>query len=529
MTLSLLITGKLHDSAIATFAKDPALKLTYKPDCSLDELYALAPTAHALITRSETNIDTSLLKICKELKVVVRAAVGVGNIDLDYATQKGILVINTPGKNTNSAAELTMGLILSMLRKLPEAQATLKAGGWDRHRFSGHELRGRTIGIVGLGNVGHRVAQFCQGFDMKVIAYDPYVSPEKFKRFGVHHCHSLEELARASDILSVHVPLNPETRGMIDAGLIGLMKPGSFLVNAARGGIIDEQAIIASLSSGHIAGAGIDTFDDEPTPLPSLVTHPKVYCSPHIGASTEEAQIAIADTVVDQLYKFLEGGVVDHPVNLPELKVIDHPILKAYAVLIEKLGILMSQLLSFNPKEATIHYRGDIADLDHSILRLSWMKGYASQRVDDFVSYVNAQQHIESMGLVVRESTDKSFDGYKSAVKISLDGESESLTVGGIVFDEKYMRISLVNGFYFEIEPSGHMLLLENTDKPGVIGHIGMELARQGINISAFTLSRNSKGGTAMAIVCVDSELSAQNLAALGQIENILSVHAIKL
>ncbi len=527
---NVLITGALHESAIAGFKANKNFKVEYAPDCDKATLFKHLPKAHVLVTRSETDVDRAVIDAAPELKVIARAAVGVGNIDIEYATEKGILVINCPGKNTNSAAELTLALVLGALRNVPSAHQTIKQGGWDRHRFTGRELRGKRIGIVGLGNVGHRVAQFARGLDMDVLAYDPYVAPQVFQRHHAKPFQNLSEMLRQTDILSVHVPLNKETKGMITGAMLDLMPAGSYVINAARGGVISEKDLLVRLKSGHIAGAGIDTWETEPKPLPELVQHPAVVCTPHIGASTVEAQIAIGETVLRQVEKAIEGGVVDHPVNLPKIGVIDNPLVKAYAVLAEKLGSLAAQILGFNPTGFEISYRGDLAQFDYSIVRLGFMKGYAAQRVDGYVSFVNVESHFASLGLSLRESQDPGFQSYKSALKVrALGPGGEELTVGGVVFDDRYIRISLINDFYFEIEPQGELLIIENNDRPGVIGDVGHFLATRGINIDSFALSRNKKGGRAMALVRVDSPMSPENVKAMHAINNVLAVNAATL
>jgi D-3-phosphoglycerate dehydrogenase len=530
MPTRILITGALHEAAIAGFRANQNFAVTYAPDCDRAELLKLVPKANVLVTRSETDVDREVIDKAPELKVIARAAVGVGNIDIEHATEKGILVINCPGKNTNSAAELTVALMLAMLRNVPQAHHTMKGGGWDRHRFSGRELKGKRVGIVGLGNVGHRVAKFARGLDMEVWAYDPYIAPQVFERNAAKPFPDLRAMLRETDILTVHVPLNKETKGMIDGAMLDLMPHGSFVVNAARGGIIVEKDLWARLESGRIAGAAIDTWEQEPKPLPALLSHQRVWCTPHIGASTLEAQIAIGETILKQVEKAVDGGVVDYPVNLPQVAVIDSPLLKAYAVLGEKLGALVGQILDFNPTTLALSYRGDLAGLDHSIVRLGLMKGYAAQVVDGYVSFVNVEQHFEKMGIAIAESKEPVYASYKSALKVRVAGpEGKELTVGGVVFDDRYARISLLNDFYFELEPEGDIVIVENDDRPGVVGDVGHFLAQRGININSFALSRNRKGGRAMAMVRVDSPLAPDVVAAMRQIANVVAVHAVSL
>ncbi|MCX6130750.1 MAG: phosphoglycerate dehydrogenase [Proteobacteria bacterium] len=528
MRTKVLITGQLHAIALEGFRHIEGIDVVYKPDLKFEELLPDLVNTHVLVSRSETDVDKRLIDASPQLKIIARAAVGIGNIDIDYATERGILVVNTPGKNTNSAAELTLGLILAMLRKIPEAQNKVKAGGWDRHRYSGFELRGKKLGIVGLGNVGHRVARFCLAFDCEVFAYDPYISPNVFSKHGVTPIASLAELADKVDILTLHVPKNKETNGMIDRAILKALGPKSYFVNAARGGVVDEKDLLWALNEKIIAGAAVDTFEAEPKPWMDLVQHPHLYCTPHIGASTEEAQIAIGVTIVEQIRKALEGGVVDYHVNLPNVGVIDKPILKAYSTLAEKLGSIIGQTLDFNPKSVQLVYRGDIAELDNSILRLSWMKGFATQVVDDYVSFVNVGKHIDRLGIEVTESTDASFASYNSALKIVVRGaQGQHFTIGGVVFEERHDRLTLYNDFHFEVEASGYLILIENLDRPGVIGDIGQYLARQGINISSFNLSRNRKGGKAMAIITVDSQVPPALLKGLKELPHIESAKAL--
>ncbi len=449
-----LITGALSPRWIEEFRKNPIFEVHYHPDCLRQEVLERVSSADILVTRSETNVDSEVLAAGAKLKILARAAVGVGNIDLEEATKRGILVINCPGKNTNAAAEMTLTLMMAMLRNLCDAQAKVKSGGWDRHTFTGSEARGKTIGLVGLGNVGHRVAKFALGLDMKVLAYDPYISPEVFRRNGVEAIDSLSQLIQASDILSLHVPLNKETKGMITLEHLQSMRPGGYFINAARGGLVSESDLLTVLKSGHLAGAGIDTFESEPHPFKELTQHPKVYCSPHIGASTHEAQEAIGETVYSEVCRAVRGEVVNHPVNLPGVAIPDRKITRSYAVLAEKLGSMLAQMIGFNPTGIEVLYRGDLADHDHSLIPLSFMKGYCAQVSDEMVSYVNARSVFKSLGISLTEKTDPDFFSYRSAVKFIATGEGEHrFVLGGLVFDETHLRVSLVNEFAFELEP----------------------------------------------------------------------------
>lgn len=526
----ILITGKLDDQAIQAFQQNPNYDVVYKPDCKREDIERDIADAHVIVSRSETDVDRRLIEKAPQLKLIARAAVGVGNIDLEYATERGILVVNTPGKNTNSAAELTLGLMIGLLRKIPEAVQTVKGGGWDRHRFTGRELRGKRIGIVGLGNVGHRVAQFAHGFDMEVLTYDPYIASEIFIKHRALPCGSLKELAGKVDFLTFHVPLNRETKGMVTREILETLPKGAWLINAARGGLVDEKTLLEFLNSGHLGGAAIDTFNEEPVPFPELVKHPKVVCTPHIGASTVEAQRAIGTAIVEQVSKALSGHVVDYPVNIPEIGVLDHPGLKAYAVLAEKLGSVVGQIIPFNPQRVDIKYRGELAEWDHRLVRLSWMKGYAGYVRDSLVSFVNVNQEFEKMGIRVEDLDDPDFSAYKSALKVTVTGDQgQTLEIGGVVFDNISPRFTLLNDYYFEVDLARLMLMIENHDRPGVIGDVGHFLAHKGVNISSFVLSRDTKGGKALAVVCIDNELQREDLEEFSKIKNVIAVHALSL
>jgi D-3-phosphoglycerate dehydrogenase len=527
---NVLITGTLHASAIASFKSNKNLNVVYLPDCDRKTLLSHLKESSVLVTRSETDVDSQVIDAAPQLKVIARAAVGVGNIDIQYATDRGILVINCPGKNTNSAAELTLALLLGMLRNVPQAHDKVKRGGWDRHTFSGRELRGKTIGLIGLGNVGHRVAKFALGFDMNVLAFDPYISPAVFESNGVKRVTSLKDLVAQVDVLSFHVPLNKETKGMLTLPLMQSMRPGSWIVNAARGGVYKESELVPLLRSGHIAGLAVDTFESEPKPLADLLSLPNVWVTPHIGASTEEAQIAIGETIYDQVVKAVGGGVVDYPVNLPQVGIITDQKVRAYAVLAEKLGALAAQMIAFNPMSIELLYRGDLAGLDHQLIRLSFMKGYAARIVNEYVSFVNVEAQVERLGIHVVGREEPSFDSYRSALKVRMSGaDGAELKVGGIVFDDFIPRLSLVNDFYFETEPSGHLVFVENDDKPGVIGDLGHFMATRGINIATFELSRNRRGGRAMAVIRTDDELATPYVSEMLGIKNVLAVHRVSL
>ncbi len=522
-----LITGAIHHSGLENLRNETDLDIHYAPDQPLEEIYRIIQPFHCILSRSETPVSRELIDLAPNLKVIARAGVGVGNIDVDYATERGILVINTPGKNTNSAAELTIGMMLSILRNIMPAHQHMQELKWDRHQFNGMELMHKTLGIIGLGNVGHRVARFALAFDMKVQAFDPYIADEVFERHRVKKV-DFKSLVSKSDIISVHVPLNEETRKMIGADEMEAMKQGAVILNTARGGVIDEPCLLDNLKTGKIAAAGIDTWVVEPPVENAFRSLRQVLMTPHIGASTTEAQVRIAQSVAAQVPRALRGEVVDFPVNMPSVQVLPNSPVKHYTALAEKLGVFASQFIRFIPTHMEVKYRGSLAKHDCSLLRLCFLKGLL-QGSHEHVSYVNADQLAVNVGLHVKEVEDPGFTDYESAFKCTLQGEDQQCTIGGVVFSGQHPRITLVNDFYCEIEPEGTMLVSTNLDRPGMIGVIGVCLGGHGVNINQFDLARNVRGGEAMAIIRVDNDLPELVINELRGRDGITSVRKIVL
>lgn len=523
----ILVTGKIHDSALERLRAEPDLAVDDRPDLPLAEILKIVGEYHCIIARSETPLKRELLDRAGNLAVIAIAAVGVANVDVDYATSKGILVINTPGKNTNSAAELTLALMLAAARKLTQAHQTMQNGGWDRHRFSGTELLGRTVGIVGLGNVGHRVARFCRGFEMRVLACDPYLPAETFERHQVERV-DLPTLLRESDFLTVHTPKNKETTGMIGAKELALMRPGSVVVNAARGGIVVEQDLAAALRSGHIAAAGIDTWLEEPPRDNPFRDLPQVVMTPHIGATTEAAQIRIAESIADQVPRALRGEIIESPVNMPQIRMLQGNLMTAYAVLVEKLGCFAAQYADFKPDLLRIFYRGDIATQDCRLLRLAFLKGLLNGSIG-YVSYVNAEQRAAAEGLKVEDVDDPGFTDYESAVKFVLSRGKKEFSIGGVVFSGPHPRITLVDGFTYETEPEGTFLLVRCNDKLGVLAAISGVLDRHGVLISRIDFSHSEERRRTMFMFRVAHEVPDETVEELRALPHARMVRKIAL
>jgi len=523
----ILVTGQLHPLAEKIFSEAPDVEADFRPDIPYEEVVTLVKDFHAIVSRSETKITKELIDAAPNLKVISRAAVGIGNIDVDYATEKGILVINTPGKNTNSAAELTFGLLLSAIRNIIGAHSTMQKLEWNRHHFTGIELQGKTIGIIGLGNVGHRVAAFARAFDMEIIAYDPYIADEVF---DTHHAHKvdLDTLVEKADVVTIHTPQTSETTGMISREKINQMKDGVIILNTARGGLVDEEALLDAIKSGKVAAAGVDTWSVEPPKDNPFRDIPQVVMTPHIGASTTEAQIRIAESIADQTLRALRDEVVDYPVNMPQVKVITNPRVKFYTVLAEKLGSFACQMLDFNPRHIRVMYRGELNSDDGAMIRRAFLRGFLKATSDEAITFVNAETKAKERQIQVEDLDDPGFTDYPSAINFVISDHDKQFSVGGVVFGENNYRLSRVNDFLFEVVPDGYLLSVVNNDRPGVIGDIGTLLAKHKINISQFELSRNMPGGQAMSLLRVDSHINDETLQALRAIDNIVSVRRIE-
>ena len=523
----ILITGSIHEMGLDLLNREKDLEIRYAPELPYQEILKIISDFHCILTRSETAVLKELIDSAPNLKVIARAAVGIGNIDVDYATEKGILVINTPGKNNTSAAELAIGLLLSAMRNIVPAHSHMSKLKWDRHSFTGTELLGKLIGIIGLGNVGHRVARYAKAFEMEVLAYDPYVSDEVFDRHYAKKC-TLEELLTSADVISMHVPKNEETTGMIGAKEFSLMKPGAVILNTARGGVIQEKALLEALKSNKVAAAGIDTWEVEPPTENPFRDFPQVVMSPHVGASTKEAQQRIAVSVATQIPRALRGEVVDYPVNMPRVKVLGGSPVSCYISLAEKLGLFSSQYVEFTPTHLAISYRGKLSKHDATLLRLCFLKGLLKNS-QDYVSYVNADQQAENVGLRVEEHEDPGFTDYESALNCKLSASGREFVIGGVVFSGPHPRITLINGFECEFEAEGTILATTNKDRPGMVGILGTCLGNNGINIDQFQLARNTRGGEALSLIRVDDELPLKVLKEIRNQEGITSACKIVL
>ncbi|SKC64020.1 phosphoglycerate dehydrogenase [Maledivibacter halophilus] len=494
------------------------------------ELLKIIESYDGLVIRSSTKVNKELLSKAKKLKVVGRAGNGIDNIDIDEATKKGVVVANTPDSNTISACELTIGLLLATARNISQANSYLKSGKWDRKRFIGSELYGKTLGIVGLGRIGGLVAARMAAFDMNIIAYDPYIADDRFKRFRAEKKETLEELLKESDFITLHTPKTTETIGMIGEEAINQMKPGARIVNVARGGIIDEKSLLKGLNSGKVVSAGLDVHEEEPANNNPLFEIQNTVVTPHIGASTVEAQENVGTTIAKQVLSALEGEVVPNAINLPTLNRDDLKNIKPYLDLMEKLGKIYYQLYTSPIDMIEIDYYGDLANQDVEMITVAFLKGLLETIIKDRVNYVNAKLTAKRRGIIVNErKLNENYNGYNDLVKVKIKGKEIVFTMAGNLSTKKEGRLVEILGYEVDVTPTEHMIFIQNRDLPGVIGKIGTLLGTEKINIALMQVGRLFVGEEALMILNVDNEVSIETLNKVKKIDNILSAKKIRL
>jgi D-3-phosphoglycerate dehydrogenase/(S)-sulfolactate dehydrogenase len=501
------------------------VKVGLKPD----ELERIIGEYDALAVRSATKVTARLLERAARLKVVGRAGVGVDNVDLDAATRRGIVVMNTPGGSSTTVAELTVAHMLALARHVAQATASVKAGRWEKKKFQGRELAGKTLGVVGIGNIGSIVVERCRAMKMRVVAYDPFISADAAARMGVTQV-PLEELWAQSDVISLHVPLTEGTRNLVNAAALARMKKGVLLVNCARGGVIDERALADAIASGHVGGAALDVFDKEPPPLDHpLLALDGFICTPHLGASTEEAQAAVALAVAEQIAAYLTRGEVKNAVNLPSLPAEVRERVAPWLALAEKLGSLAAQIAPATTQEVHIEFAGDLSTAPHRVIAAQVLRGLLRHVHEAPVNDVSAPAIAKERGLAVRQDLVPAAEDYVSQLTVTLRGASGAASVAGTVFGRQELRVVRVHGFRLEAVPEGDIIMCENDDAPGVVGHIGTTLGEAGVNIARIFLARDAARGHAFAFYNVDAPPAPELLDRLRRLEHMRLVRAISL
>jgi D-3-phosphoglycerate dehydrogenase len=494
-----------------------------------EELQEAVSDCEGLVVRSETKVAAALMDAAPRLRAVGRAGVGVDNIDVSAATARGIVVMNAPDGNTITTGEHTMALLIALARRIPQANASLKAGRWERKKFIGVELYGKTLGIIGLGRIGRVVAARARGFGMNIIAFDPFIAAEQMPDLELELA-SLDEVLARADFLTVHTPLTAETRGIIGPQAFSRMKRGVRIVNCARGGLVDEHALFDAIKEGIVAGAAVDVFEQEPPSMDHpLLALDEVITTPHLGASTTEAQEGVALTVAEQLRDYLLTGALRGAVNVPALGAQELVALRPYMELAERLGRFQAQLVDEAVREVRIEYAGEVAERDAAPVTRSFLAGMLRD-VSARVNVVNAFLIAEERGIAVTSIYKRAGGDFAPAIATHVLTKGGEQTVSGTLFGPAHDgRITEINGFRLEAIPHGHMLVTRNRDVPGVIGYIGTVLGQHRVNISRFHLGRRERGGEAMAVIETDAPLSREALEQLCSFEYVVSARPIEL
>lgn len=521
------IADKLSDDALDVL-EDVPITVDYRPDLSVEEKHAALQKADALIVRSATKVTKELLEGVEKLELIVRAGVGVDNIDVEAATRKGIVVQNIPEGNVRSAAEHSIALLLALARNVPQGHASLKDGKWERSKLMGVEVQGKTLGIVGLGKIGRHVATMAKGLGFRICVHDPYIAPRLAEELNVELVQDLGELAERVDFLTIHVPSGPSTKKLIGAEILGRAKPGLRLINCARGGIVDEEALLEALEKGSVAGAALDVFSEEPPGATPLVMHPCVIVTPHLGASTREAQQNVAIAAAQQVVDYLLYRRLSTPVNAvvldPELRETMLP----YRDLALRLGRLQAQLLEGNPVRVSIKYYGDIFDeCLQSYIANSVLEGFLERGSVQPVNVVNARALAKDQGLAVEERTEGKSRYFANMIRVAVEDGGGSREVGGTIRGRSGLRLVSLDAYHFDAVLEGNILITANQDKPGMIGVLGNVLASGSINISNMSLGRDRTGGTALSLLNLDGALSEEILGKLRSHDGILWAKAV--
>lgn len=527
-TWRVLVTCDLGEAALERFAAQPGFSVRVEKISDEEHLRRAVAGCHAVIVRSNVRVTRPVMEAASDLQVVGRAGVGVDNIDLEAATQLGIAVVNAPGGNVVTTGEHAIALLMSLVRKIPQANASMKARRWEKKRFVGREVQGKTLGIIGVGRVGSVVADRARGLKLRVLAYDPYLSKDRAAQLGVEPV-DLDLLLAASDFLTVHTPLTPETRGLLGREAFARVKPGVLLVNCARGGIVDEDALLEALEAGRVAGAALDVFEREPPPPHPLYEREEVILTPHLGASTVEAQASVAVEVADNVIAYLKTGASPDAINVPHVAPEVLRRLGPFLDLAERLGAFAGQI-SREPMEAVeILCRGQAIGQGADLVTASFLKGLLSPVLSTRINAVNAADIARQRGIRVVSSSTSEIEDFADAVAVRLEGPTGEHVLEGTLFGRREPRLVRFDDYRLDALPAGNLILIYNEDKPGVIGSIGACLGRHRINISGMYNGRDRVGGRAISLVNVDEPAGEAVLADLRALPHVVSAEQIVL
>ncbi len=519
-----LISDKLSAAAVQIF-KDRGVEVDVKTGLKPDELKAIIGGYDGLAIRSNTKVTADILTAATNLKVIGRAGIGVDNVDVPAATARGVIVMNTPFGNSITTAEHAIAMMFALARDIPQANQSTRAGKWEKSKFMGVELTAKTLGIVGCGNIGSIVAERAIGLKMKVLAYDPFLSVERAKTLGVEKVE-LDDLLPRADFITLHTPLTDATRGIIDAKAIAKTKKGVRIINCARGGLVVEDDLKAAIESGHVAGAALDVFKEEPATANPLFALEQVICTPHLGASTSEAQENVALQVAEQMSDYLLTGAVTNALNMPSVSAEDAPKLKPYLDLAHQLGSFAGQLTEHGLRAVTIAYAGQVADLNTKPLTAILLEGLLKPFVET-VNMVNAPVIAKDRDITVTETRNADSSDYQTLITLTVTTENQTRAVAGTLFGGNKPRLVSIKNIPIEAELSAHMLYVTNKDKPGFIGRLGTTLGEAGVNVATFHLGRNQAGGDAIALIQVDQAIAEGLLEKVQAIPHVVQAKAL--
>jgi D-3-phosphoglycerate dehydrogenase len=524
-----LVADPVSERGVTELRGAGELEVTVKTGLKEDQLIEIIPQFSALVVRSQTKVTAKVLEAATRLRVVGRAGVGVDNVDVEAATRRGVIVMNTPAGNTISTAEHAFSLLMALARKIPQAHASIKAGKWDRKSFEGVELYDKTLAVLGMGRIGKEVARRAMAFGMRVLAYDPYLSASLARSLQVELIENLDDILPRADFVTMHMPATEETHHMLDAARLGNAKKGIRIINCARGGLVDEKALLEALQSGQVAGAALDVYETEPPPADfPLRDLPNVVLTPHLGASTAEAQEGVGIEIAQAIRAALLHGEIRNAVNMPTIDAKTLEIIGPYLILGEKLGRLLSQIAPKRCERLNINYSGKVAEVDTAAVTRSVLKGYLLASSGQDVNQVNAPALAANLGLSVTESRVSAPGDFTELIELSAGCDGQSVSVAGTYFGTT-PRIVKIKNRHVEARPEGVLLLLENRDRPGIVGMLGTVLGANKVNIAGMSLSRNEAGGEAITVLNLDTPPDEALLKKLTSEEDIRSATVIQL
>lgn len=528
MPIQVLVSDPVSEEGLAPLRQDARFNVVYKPGLKGPDFLKEVAVAEALLVRSETKVTADVIAAAPKLRFIGRAGTGVDNIDLAAASRQGIVVANVPGGNTISAAEQSLALLFALARNTPQADASTHAGKWERAKFVGQEITGKTLGVVGLGRIGREVATRGMGLQMRVVAFDPMGDESWCRRAGVEFV-PLDRLLAEADFITLHVPLSEQTKGLINEKTLAKTKKGVRVINCARGGIVDEKALLAFVEKGHVKGAALDVFEKEPLdPASPLLKRPEIILTPHLGASTEEAQVKVAAELAQGMVEFFINGFARQAVNLPPLDVAGQAQLLAFVGLAYKQGLFLAQMSEGTPRRFSIAYSGELGRVNPALYTATAVAGFLTG-LGEAATPVNALALAQKRGLQIQEQVATEARDYASLLEMEAATDNTQHQIAGTVYGRGDLRFVRIDGLPVDVNPQGHLMVLCNEDRPGVVGHTGTVLAEGGVNIAGMDIARNRPGGTAVSLWSVDSDVPAAVLAKVKSHAAVLSIKMVNL